>query len=132
LERRKAPESVKTTFEQALPDDPRVARKHVFGYPCAFVNGNMFAGVHQESLFLRLAEEDRAALLAQPGAGLFEPMPGRAMREYVVVPPSLVADPDRLRQWVAAACNHGASLPPKSASNATAKKPRRSRASPGR
>jgi len=28
----------------------------VFGYPCAFVNGNMFAGLFQTELFVRLSE----------------------------------------------------------------------------
>src|ERR671934_2301103 len=86
MEWRKASESLKSAFEEALPDDPRVERKQMFGYPCAFVNGNMFAGVHQEALFLRLGEQERATLLDQPGSGPFEPMPGRAMREYVVAP----------------------------------------------
>jgi TfoX/Sxy family transcriptional regulator of competence genes len=124
---RRASESLKSAFAEALPDDPRVERKQMFGYPCAFVNGNMFAGVHQEILYLRLGEQERATLLDQPGSGPFEPMPGRAMREYVAAPTSLVADPDHLRDWMARAFHYGASLPPKSGSGSATKKPRASR-----
>ncbi len=34
-------------FDKALPDDPRVERRQMFGYPCAFVNGQLFTGLHQ-------------------------------------------------------------------------------------
>jgi len=43
-------------------------------------------------MFVRLAEEDRAALLARPGAVVFSPMMGRPMREYVVLPQSVLED----------------------------------------
>jgi TfoX/Sxy family transcriptional regulator of competence genes len=53
----------------------------MFGYPAVFVNGNLFAGLHQENFILRLSEAHRTALCSQHGAQLFEPMPGRRMRE---------------------------------------------------
>ena len=55
--------------------------KPMFGGPCYWTGGNMFAAVHQESLFVRLGEKDRAELLAQPGAHLFETIEGRPMKE---------------------------------------------------
>ena len=66
----------------------------MFGGPCYWTGGNMFAAVHQESLLVRLGEKDRAELLAQPGAHLFEPMEGRPMKEYVVFPGDMLADRD--------------------------------------
>jgi hypothetical protein len=53
---RKTPEQLVNTFLAALPEDARVERRKMFGYPCAFVNGNMFTGLHQENLIIRLAE----------------------------------------------------------------------------
>jgi len=41
-------------FVAVLPDQPNVERRQMFGYPCAFVNGNMFTGLHQGSLIVRL------------------------------------------------------------------------------
>src|ERR1039457_6031628 len=61
----------------------------MFGTPCFFFHGHLFAGVHQESLIVRLGDDERAALLALPGARRFEPMPGRAMREYTCVPAAM-------------------------------------------
>ena len=96
--------------------------KPMFGGPCYWSGGNMFAAVHQESLFVRLGEEDRAELLAQPGAHLFEPMEGRPMKEYVVFPDEMLADRDALRGWMARGLAYAASLPPKE------KKPRKKKA----
>ena len=64
----------------------------MFGYASAFVNGNMFAGTFQDSIVVRLAETDRAALLKMKGAAPFEPM-GHPLKQYVVVPASIVAKP---------------------------------------
>jgi TfoX/Sxy family transcriptional regulator of competence genes len=93
--------------------------KPMFGGPCYWTGGNMFAAVHQESLIVRLGEADRAELLAQPGAHLFEPMEGRAMKEYVVFPEAMLTDHEALRGWMAKGLAYAASLPPKE------KKPRK-------
>jgi TfoX/Sxy family transcriptional regulator of competence genes len=77
------------------------------------VNGNMFTGLHQENMMLRLSEKDRAELLAVKGAAPFEPMPGRAMKEYVVVPQTMLKKPAELKQWLARSFAYASSLPPK-------------------
>jgi TfoX/Sxy family transcriptional regulator of competence genes len=91
----------------------------MFGYPCAFVNGNMFTGLHEHRMVVRLPEEQREALLRVPGATRFEPMKGRVMREYVVVPDRVLASKRSLRPWVRKAFDYAASL--------AAKKPKRPR-----
>jgi hypothetical protein len=48
----RAPQQVVEAFGAALPDHPAVQRRKMFGYPCAFVNGNMFTGVFQTDVFL--------------------------------------------------------------------------------
>ncbi len=73
----------------------------MFGYPAAFRNGNMFAGLFQHSMILRLSPEDRANLAVRAGARAFEPMPGRPMREYVVVPPAIVESVGEVQRWLA-------------------------------
>jgi TfoX/Sxy family transcriptional regulator of competence genes len=107
---KKSPPQLVETFHGALPDDPRVERRTMFGCPCAFVRGNMFTGLHQESMILRLPEAERAAM---PGARPFEPLPGRFMREYVVVPPAILASGPELKAWAGKALAYAASLPPK-------------------
>ena len=69
-------------FDRALPEDPRAVRGQMFGHACAFVNGHMFFGTFAQSLVVRVGE-DRAATLAATGLRVFEPMAGRAWREYV-------------------------------------------------
>lgn len=109
---RKSPETLVAAFDAAFPPDPRAERRKMFGYPCGFVGGNMFTGLHQESLIVRLAEKDRRELIGKGGA-VFEPMAGRPMKEYVAVPAAVVADEKALRRWMARAFEYAASLPAK-------------------
>jgi TfoX/Sxy family transcriptional regulator of competence genes len=87
----------------------------MFGHPCAFLNGHMFTGLFGDDWFVRLGLEDRATLLDLPGAAPFEPMPGRPMSGYAVVPRDLTGDPEAARPWVERAATFAASLPPKAA-----------------
>ena len=55
--------------------------KKMFGYPAYFINGNMFAGVHGDKLFLRLSDADSVDIMKNCSeVTSFEPMPGRAMK----------------------------------------------------
>jgi len=110
---RKSPPELIAAFDAALPADRRVQRRSMFGYPCAFTGGNMFTGLHQENLIVRLPEGERARLLREPGASIFEPMPGRQMKEYVAVPPEVIEDGEELRGWMTIALGYAASLPAK-------------------
>jgi TfoX/Sxy family transcriptional regulator of competence genes len=98
-------------FDAALPGDDSIERRQMFGYPAAFVRGNMATGLFREQLIVRLPEGRRAALLAEPGSAPFEPMPGRPMKEYVVVSPALVSDQRELKRWIGEAASYAASLP---------------------
>ena len=104
-----------------LGTDAPVEYRPMFGCPAYFAGGNLFAGVWQETVMLRLAEDDRAAVLAD-GGRLFEPMPGRPMKEYVALPDAVVADRAATAAWVRRAAAYAAALPPKE------KKPRRAKA----
>jgi hypothetical protein len=106
------PENV-TIFGQVLQRFPEAEPRRMFGCPCAFIQGNMFTGLHQESMIFRLSPEDRAAFLALPGATPFVPMEGRPMREYVVAPPEMLALPDELERWMLRAFTFTKSLAPK-------------------
>ncbi|HLE59882.1 MAG TPA: TfoX/Sxy family protein [Candidatus Limnocylindria bacterium] len=111
---RKAPAALADQFSASLAELPGAALRQMFGYPAAFANGHMFTGLHQDRWVIRLPDAARSEL-AGAGAIPFEPMPGRPMREYLVLPESLVNDPDALRPWLERALAHVASLPPKEA-----------------
>jgi TfoX/Sxy family transcriptional regulator of competence genes len=105
-------------FHEAVVGIDGVEVRKMFGFPAAFVGGNMAAGLHQDIIMVRLPDEERRARLAE-GWSLFEPMPGRPMREYVALPTEVAADPTAARGWIERAAAYTATLPPK------APKPRR-------
>jgi hypothetical protein len=105
-------------FEKLLPETGG-ERRRMFGCPCGFIRGNMFTGLFEDKLFVRLAPADHAALLAEEGAEPFDPMGGRPMREYVVVPAAwLEGDADEvLHAWVSKAARYAKTLPSKPSRN---------------
>lgn len=120
---RKSPPELVALFDAVFPGPP-AERRLMFGYPAGFVNGNMFMSLFQDDLALRLGDADLAALLALEGARPFEPMPGRPMRDYAVVPAAMHEDRALLASWVARALAHGAGLPAKAKKPAAPKKAR--------
>jgi hypothetical protein len=92
---------------------PDVVVKPMFGCQCAWIGGNMLTGLFAEDWWVRVAEPDRDALLALPGAHPFEPMPGRAMGRYVVLPADVAAIDASLDAWLAKAIEFTRMLPPK-------------------
>ena len=120
---RKSPQSLIDLFDRVVPDDPRLERRKMFGYPAAFVNGNMCMGLHQEDFIVRLLPEDREKIKESLGATAFEPMKGRTMREYVSLPEVVLEDQGQLADWVGRSFAFVSAMPPKE------KKPRKASAS---
>jgi TfoX/Sxy family transcriptional regulator of competence genes len=116
---KKTPPELAEQFGRAAPKDPRVVRKPMFGYPALFLSGNMFAGTFQDKIVARLPEDARVRA-TKAGAKPFEPMPGRPMKGYVVVPPADVAKPAAWAKWIEQARAYATTLPEKTK---TAKKP---------
>ncbi len=106
----KAPEALVRTFENAMKDFPMTQQRLTFGYPSAFVNGNMFAGLHNDNMILRLSPEDAAKM---QDAKTFEPMPGRPMKGWVAVPPRVLNSASELNAWMEKALEFTKTLPPK-------------------
>lgn len=111
---RKAPEELVALFARLTGPLRGIQTRKMFGYPAAFIHGHLFAGLFQDEMFLRLAAKDQQEFMQQAGVHLFEPMPGHAMREYLVVPPTLLKDLVRLRSWLARSVAYAHGLPAKS------------------
>lgn len=111
----KSPPELVARFNAILDEhaQPDVSRRPMFGYPCAWINGNMATGLFARQWWLRLADADREALLALPGAHPFEVMPGKAMGAYVTMPDDLVADDTRLGEWIDRSLAFTRTMPPK-------------------
>ena len=110
---KKSPPELIAAFEKAKPSGPSVTARPMFGYPALFLNGNMFAGTYQDKVVVRFGEERTIA--GATTAKTFEPMPGRPMMEYVVVPDAVVKSPAKLRAWVDKAHAYAKKLPAKKA-----------------
>ena len=109
----RADEKSKEFFKSVLPDDPRITIRPMFGNISAFVNGNMFTGLFGNDLFVRVSEESRKELLEKKGASLLEPMKGKPMKEYVVIPKAWRNEPETVQLWVSRSLDWTSKLPPK-------------------
>lgn len=77
--------------------DLGVVRGAMFGMPMLKTGKRVFAGIYGDAMTFKLAPEDLATALAITGVEPFEPMAGRAMKEWVLVPLA------RSRRWPALA-----------------------------
>ncbi len=120
----KPTEQAKAAFAKLVPDEPAVSLRPMFGNLSAFVNGNMFAGLFGEDMFVRLPDEESAPIRKQGGRD-FEPIAGHAMKGYVTVPSTWRTKPAAAQAWIRASLAFARTLPPKVAvgKKAAAKKP---------
>jgi TfoX/Sxy family transcriptional regulator of competence genes len=109
----KSPQSLIDLFDKAVPSSVTVSRRKMFGYPAAFANGNLFIGLHQSDLIMRLSEEDRARFSAKFGERIFEPVRGRRMREYVRLPEELLTDTRNRGPWIKRSLEYAEGIKPK-------------------
>jgi len=107
-----SPAELVARFDELASVVPEADRRWMFGYPTCVLRGHMFMGLHRDSFILRLSDADRSDFQDRYTATSFEPMPGRPMREYVVVPPAVLGSDD-MAGWVRRARDHAAALPPK-------------------
>lgn len=110
---RKSPPELVARFEEIAGRFGNAERRKMFGYPALFVGGNLATGLFADSWMVRLNAADLDALLAEPGAAPFSPMPGRTMSGYGTLAPDTVQDDVALESWVARAVAFAAMLPAK-------------------
>jgi hypothetical protein len=65
---------------------PGVTAGKMFGMPTLKIGSKAFAGSVDEDMVFKLSGKAHAQALGIPGAHLFDPMGGRPMKEWVVVP----------------------------------------------
>jgi TfoX/Sxy family transcriptional regulator of competence genes len=105
-------EEAKAAFRELVPGEPGVALKPMFGNLSAFVNGNMFAGLFGDDLFVRVPPEQGAEIVGQGGSE-FQPMPGRPMKGYYVLPKGWRQDPAGARGWIQKGLSATSGMPAK-------------------
>jgi len=88
-------------------------KRKMFGCPAWFIQGNMCGGVFGDTLFLRLKVEDREAIQQECDEAVrFEPLPGKALKEYVQIPESRCSK-EWLDLWIPKAVACAQSVGPK-------------------
>jgi TfoX/Sxy family transcriptional regulator of competence genes len=113
MEWKKAPEELVQFLAQKMKSVNCDYRK-MFGYPAYFINGNMFAGIHGINLFIRLSESEVEEIMnANLNVTCFEPMPGRAMVGYVVIPKPVYSDDKLFSKWLDKSVKYASTLPQK-------------------
>ena len=108
-----APAQIVTLFHQNVDGLPNVELRKMFGYPCAFINGQMLTGVFANHIMLRLSEEDRTRIIQTKRARQFEPTPGRPIREYVELSEEVIRSKTEFNEWLIKGVEYVNSLPPK-------------------
>ena len=109
----RSPAELTERFAAVIGGHPEIAPRKMFGEVAGFVNGNLVTGLHAGRWFVRLTGDARTEALALPGASRFEPMPGRPMGDYIVLPPAILADEAALEAWLSRAVEVGRALKPK-------------------
>jgi hypothetical protein len=61
-------------------------RSQMFGMPVLKRGDKVFAGTFGDAMTFKLGPDDHAKALKRAGVRPFEPMPGRAMKAWVLVP----------------------------------------------
>lgn len=92
----------------------RCDRKMMFGSPTFFINNNMFAGVHEDTVILKLSDKDRARILdLYKDVKAFEPMLGRVMKGYVALSESICSNAGIFLEWLERSYKYAVTLPTK-------------------
>ncbi|WP_342360835.1 TfoX/Sxy family protein [Terrarubrum flagellatum] len=119
---RKPDPELSALFGAAIPTDPRVERRTMFGCPAALVNGALFGCVHQESFVLKFSEQDRARLRDEFDAHGYEFTSGRGIRDFVAMPDEILDDRRLLGEWIARSIDYVATKKSAKAPKRVAKK----------
>lgn len=86
--------------------------KKMFGGVCHLINGNMFCGVLNDFLILRLGEAAAKKAMEEPFTKPFD-ITGRPMKGWVMVAREGFSEDAALKNWLEAAKAFAETLPPK-------------------
>src|SRR5215470_12697405 len=105
-------------FDEQLADRVRKAlgrraglvEKKMFGGLAFLLNGNMSVGVHGGELIVRVAADESAALLKEPGVRIFD-ITGKPMKGWLLVGGAGLEGSEALAAWVRRGASYAATLP---------------------
>ena len=113
----KAPKELKDLLEHAM-ENTKCEKRPMFGYPAYFINRNMFIGLFQDKVFARLSNAQLVALRSKfPSISNLEPMPGRPMKNYYIIPKKKYADTRAFRKIISSSAEYTRTLAPRKSSS---------------
>ncbi|MEO8397971.1 MAG: hypothetical protein ABI700_33565 [Chloroflexota bacterium] len=78
-------QGVADALAKLMRDMPEAKPGKMFGMPGYMVNGKLAVGVFKDTVVVKLGSERAKALIGKQGIGTFEPMPGRAWKDWVAI-----------------------------------------------
>src|SRR5437588_6018730 len=93
---KKSSEEAVERFVVALPTEAVGGRRKMFGYEACFVNGGFWAGMYQDEIVIKLPPEVKAQTRELAKAAAFDPMGGRPMKNWWVIPRVVSESPKKL------------------------------------
>ena len=106
-----APSPNVALYDKVIATMPEIERKGDAN-PYTSLNGNMFTLLHEGRLAIRLADDEREKFLKKYKTTLYEAY-GAVMKEYVVVPDTLLAKTAELKKFVEMSYAYAKTLKPK-------------------
>jgi len=106
---------IETRVQKIVSRWKNTSNRKMFGGVCHLLNGNMFCGVLQDYVILRLGETAAGSALAQPHIRPFD-ITGRPMKGWVMVESEGFRTDDELRSWLDRARDFVKAMPAKSSS----------------
>jgi TfoX/Sxy family transcriptional regulator of competence genes len=96
------PKLLQLMLIEAVPPDLDVVFRPMFGGIMAYAaDGEPFASLSDVGLGLKFAGSERDMMLALPGAAPLRYGPDQPpSKSYVLVPETMLSEPDQLRPWV--------------------------------
>src|SRR5262245_57155890 len=68
-----------------LKDVPAAKVSKMFGYPAYKVNGKLAVGLYESGIVAKVGPKRAEELIGKPGIEVFEPMQGRAWKDWVLL-----------------------------------------------
>jgi TfoX/Sxy family transcriptional regulator of competence genes len=89
-------------------------KRKMFGQYAYFLNGNMFTGVFQSDVFLRLSPDFKRELMEKDSTIRdFEPRRGQIMKEYILIPTEILLKEEAFSELLGSSIEYVSQLPPK-------------------
>jgi TfoX/Sxy family transcriptional regulator of competence genes len=96
------PKKLQVVMEAASPPDLELAFRPMFGGIFGYAAGQAFASLSNVGLALKMTGADHAALSKVAGVKPLRYEPDDPpSKSYLLLPPTMLSDPDSLRVWIA-------------------------------